>query len=50
MARAMVGSEWKNGRQLPVFNNTPMERIENMFDYIDEANIVLSSWMYMMEI
>lgn len=40
MAEAVIGSEWKNGKQLDTFDDKPLRRIENLFDYLDEVDCV----------
>jgi hypothetical protein len=37
--RAMIGTEWKDGKRLDSFDGKPFERIENYFDYVDEADL-----------
>src|SRR6185437_13014748 len=39
--KAMVGSEWKNGKQLSTFDGKPFTRVENMFDYLDKVDIII---------
>jgi hypothetical protein len=46
MAKAVIGTEWKNGKQLDTFDGLPFERVENMFDYIDKADVIFFPDIY----
>lgn len=39
--RALVGSEWKHGKMLHTFDGVNFERIENLFDYVDDVDIII---------
>jgi hypothetical protein len=38
---ALVGSEWEDGEQLDTFDEKPLRRILNIFDYINEVDAVV---------
>jgi hypothetical protein len=46
MDLAVIGTEWKNGKQLPTFDGKNVERIENPYDYLDEIDIAYSTDVY----
>lgn len=39
--KSLIGSEWKNGEKLNTFDGVSFERVECMFDYIDEVDIII---------
>src|ERR1700678_1965336 len=41
MNKVAIGSEWVNGKQLDTFDGKNFQSVENMFDYIDQCDIVI---------
>src|SRR5581483_3511527 len=46
MAKAVIGTEWKNGKQLDTFDGKPFERVENLYDYLDKVDMVFFPDVY----
>lgn len=43
---AIVGSQWDNGERIEGFEGLPLEVIENIFDVIDECDILITPDVY----
>lgn len=46
MADAVVGSEWENGEMLDTFDGLPLVRIKDMFEVMDEVDMVVCPDVY----
>lgn len=46
MAKAVIGTEWVNGKQLNTFDGKNFERIDNLYDYLDEVDLVFFPDVY----
>jgi hypothetical protein len=46
MAEAVVGTEWKNGKKLKTFDGKNIERIENLFEVIEEIDCFFTPDIY----
>lgn len=46
MAKAVLGTEWRNGKQLDTFDGKNFERIENLYDYLDKVDEVFFPDVY----
>lgn len=46
MAKAVIGTEWVNGKQLNTFDGKNFERVENLYDYLDKIDMVFFPDVY----
>lgn len=46
MAKAVIGTEWLNGKRLDTFDGKPFERIDNLYDYLDKVDMVFFPDIY----
>ena len=46
MAEAVIGTEWKNGKQLKTFDGKNFERVENVFEVIEEIDCFFTPDIY----
>lgn len=46
MAEAVVGTEWKNGKKLNTFDGKNIERVENLFEVIEEIDCFFTPDIY----
>lgn len=46
MAKAIIGTEWVNGKRLDTFDGKNFERVENLYDYIDKVDGVFFPDVY----
>ena len=46
MDKAVIGCEWKDKEVQDSFDGKPLRRIENFFDYVDEADIIFFTDCY----
>jgi len=46
MDKAVLGSEWKDGKQLDTFDGKNLKRVLSFYDYIDEVDVILFTDVY----
>src|SRR5882724_610420 len=46
IAKAIIGTEWANGKQLNTFDGKNFERVENLYEYLDEVDGVFFPDVY----
>lgn len=46
MNKAVIGTEWVNGKKLDTFDGKPFERIENLYDYLPKVDMVFFPDVY----
>lgn len=46
MAKAVIGTEWVNGKRLDTFDGKNFERIDNLYDYLDQVDMVFFPDVY----